>query len=410
MQYPTAVDDDAARRPRGAALRSAAAGADSRDGVGPVPRSSYRAIRMGGLAIQVVLVGFGTTAVSAESHVLEGRTPPGLTLHNAAAPGLMMSATGLGTGGPGCYNESSDQLASLNSSLSWLRLGGRRFDGAISYACDRGVGAAMALSGVPRHEVFVASKVGPGGVPFALGYNETKAQAEQILADLRSDYVDLLLVHEPFSYWPDPAAARQAPSTDPACDLRSPATYSERGCRLSTWRALVELWRSGIALAIGVSNYNSTHIEEIESAGLPLPAVNQVEFSPLHQGNDGGGCNCGVSASRSTPQCGHSKTERAETCATLLAFMKRKQIVFNSYSPFGGGGSATTTLLSDPRLRAIGKNHNVSVAQVILNWQWSKRIVVNPQASDIKYQSENLHFANFMLSAAEVATIDNFDK
>ena len=105
-----------------------------------------------------------------------------------------MSASGLGTGGRGCCNESSDQLASPNSSLSWLRLGGRHFDGAISYACDRGVGAAIALSGVPRREVFVASKVGPGGVPFALGYNETKAQAGQILADLRSDYVDLLLV------------------------------------------------------------------------------------------------------------------------------------------------------------------------------------------------------------------------
>ena len=351
-----------------------------------------------------------STALQASFVAVGAREQPheGLPLHNAAAPGMTMSVSGLGTGGPGCYNESSDQLASLNSSLSWLHLGGRRFDGAISYACDRGVGAAIAQSGVPRHEVFVASKVGPGGVPFALGYNETKAQAKRILADLNSDYVDLLLVHEPFSYWPDPEAASRAPSTDPACDLRSPATYSERGCRLSTWRALVELWHSGTALAIGVSNFNSSHIEEIAAAGLPLPAVNQVEFSPLHQGNGGGGCNCGQSASRSTPKCGHSATERAENCAALLAYMKHKQIVFNSYSPFGGGGSTTATLLSDPRLQAIGKAHNVSVAQVILNWQWSKGIVVNPQASNAKYQSENLHFDDFMLSEAEVATIDNY--
>lgn len=271
------------------------------------------------------------------------------------------------------------------------------------------MGAAIAHSGVSRHEVFVASKVGPGGVPFALGYNETKLQAKQILADLDSSYVDLLLVHEPFSYWPGPEAARRAPSTDPACDIRSPATYTERGCRLSTWRALVELWHSGTARAIGVSNFNSTHIEEIESAGMPLPAVNQVEFSPIHQGDDGGGCNCGPSTSRPATRCGNSATERAENCAALLAFMKRKQIVFNSYSPFGGGGSATTKLLSDPRLRAIGINHNVSVAQVILNWQWSKGIVVNPQASNIKYQSENLHFDGFMLSKEEVAIIDGID-
>ena len=319
-----------------------------------------------------------------------------------------MSAAGLGTGGPGCYNETSDQLASFNSSLSWLLLGGRRFDGAISYACDRGIGAAIAQSGVPRSEVFVTSKIGPGGVPFALGFNETKIQAKQILADLGSSYVDLLLIHEPFSYWPDPQAAQRAPSTDPACDLRAPGTYSERGCRLSTWRALVELWHSGSVLAIGVSNFNSTHIEEIESAGLPLPAVNQVEFSPLHQGTNGRGCNCGPSASRSTTHCGDSATERAEDCAALRAFMDRKQIVFNSYSPFGGGGSETGRLLSDPRLRAIGKNHNVSVAQVILNWQWGKGIVVNPQASNVEYQMENLHFADFALSAAEVATLDGY--
>jgi diketogulonate reductase-like aldo/keto reductase len=347
--------------------------------------------------------------LAALQQALAAQQPPGLTLHNAAAPGMVMSAGGLGTGGPGCYNESSDQLASYNSSLSWLRLGGRRFDGAISYACDRGIGAAIAQSGVPRREVFVTSKIGPGGVPFPLGYNETKSQAKRILADLDSSYVDLLLIHEPFSYWPDPQAAQRAPSSDPACDLRSPATYSERGCRLSTWRALVELWHSGAALAIGVSNFNSTHIEEIEQIGLALPAVNQVEFSPLHQGNEAGGCNCGASASRSTAHCGDSATERAETCAKLHAFMKRKQIVFNSYSPFGGGGSETAKLLSDPRLRTIGDKHNVSVAQVILNWQWSKGIVVNPQANNVAYQSEDLHFADFMLDAAEVALLDRYE-
>ena len=194
---------------------------------------------------------------------------PCVPLHNAAAPGMTMSASGLGTGGPGCYNESSDQLASLNSSLSWLQLGGRRFDGAISYACDRGIGLAIKRSGVSRSDVFVTSKVGPGGVPFPLGFNETMAQAKRILSDISSEYVDLLLVHEPFSYWQFPEAARRAPSADPACDLGSPSTYSERGCRLSTWRALVALWRAGAARSIGVSNWNSTHILELEAAGLP---------------------------------------------------------------------------------------------------------------------------------------------
>ena len=360
----------------------------------------------------VIAAGLLAAATLAQGSLrtVYGNTDPSVPLHNAAAPGMTMSARGLGTGGPGCYNESSDQLASLNSSLSWLRLGGRRFDGAISYACDRGIGLAIKKSGVPRHEVFVTSKIGPGGVPFPLGFNETMAQAKRILSDISSDYVDLLLVHEPFSYWPNPEAAQRAPSTDPACNLSSPSTYSERGCRLSTWRALVALWKAGVARSIGVSNWNSTHILELEAVGLPLPAVNQVEFSPLHQGNGGGGCNCGHSASRSTPLCGESPAENAETCAALLIFMREKHIVFNSYSPFGGGGDETGKLLSDPRLQRIGSAHNASVAQVILNWQWSKGIVVNPQATRQEYQTEDLHFEGFELSASEMHVLDTFDR
>ena len=348
------------------------------------------------------------TCAAALAFLAAAAAEPSIALHNAAAPGMTMGASGLGTGGAGCYNESSDQLASFNASLSWLRLGGRRFDGAISYACDRGIGAAVAASGVPRAEVFLTSKVGPGGVPFALGYNETLAQAARILADLRTPYVDLLLVHEPFSYWPSPDAAARAPSTDPACAVGGGGGYSESGCRLSTWRAMLLLWRSGAARAIGVSNYNSSHIREIEAAGLPLPAVNQVEFSPLHQGVGGGGCNCGHSASRSTAQCGNSPAQNAETCAALLSFLSRRRIAFNSYSPFGGGGNATAGLLADERLLAIGAAHNATPAQVILNWQWTKGILVNPEASSPQYQEENLHFLGFELSAAQTSVLDNW--
>jgi diketogulonate reductase-like aldo/keto reductase len=338
---------------------------------------------------------------------------PSLPLYNAAQPGMTMSASGLGTGGPGCYNASADGKASLNASLTWLALGGRRFDGAISYGCDAGIGAAIVEAGkagspgLARADVFVTSKIGPGGLPYALGYNETLAQAERILQDLQSPYVDLLLVHEPFSYWPSPAAAGRAPSSDPACAVGGPL-YNATACRLSTWRAMVFLWRAGKARAIGVSNFNSSHILEFAAAGLPLPAVNQVEFSPLHQGRGGGGCNCGRSSSRPSPSCGRSPAEDREDCAALQAFLRQHRIVFNGYSPFGGGGNATTALLSDPTLEAIGHRHNATAAQVILNWQWSKGVAVNPQARAERYQSENLHFLAFQLSPAEVAVLDGY--
>ena len=346
-------------------------------------------------------------ATIAAMHEVHTTIPPSVPLSNAAQPGMAMSAAGLGTGGPGCYNASSDGMASLNASLSWLALGGRRFDGAISYGCDAGIGEAIAKSGLPRTSVFVTSKIGPGGLPYALGYNETLAQAEKILADLQSPFVVLLLVHEPYSYWPSPAAAARAPSTDPHCAVTGPA-YSPAACRLSTWRAMVALWKAGKARAIGVSNYNSSHILEIAGAGLPLPAVNQVEFSPIHQGRGGGGCNCGHSASRPTPSCGESPAENREDCAALLEFMRERRIVYNGYSPFGGGGNATTVLLGDPVLRAIAARHNVSTAQVILNWQWIKGVAVNPQASVERYQLENLRFLGFELAPAEVMMLDNY--
>jgi hypothetical protein len=66
-------------------------------------------------------------------------------------------------------------------------------------------------------------------------------------------------------------------------------------------------------------------------------------------------------------------------CAALIELLRRKRIVFNSYSPFGGGGNDTAALLADPRLRAIGSVHNATTAQVILNWQWRNGVVFNPQ-------------------------------
>ena len=90
---------------------------------------------------------------------------------------------------------------------------------------------------------------------------------------------------------------------------------------------MVALWRAGAARAIGVSNYNSTHIQEIVTAGLPLPAVNQLQFSP-HHGPGHTPCTCGRSTSRSTARCA---TAPAESCAELLAYMARRNVTANGY-------------------------------------------------------------------------------
>ena len=329
---------------------------------------------------------------------------PTVPLHNAAARDVRMPVAGLGTDFDFCENASASGNQSFAPSLEWLKIGGRRFDGALSYGCDKGVGAAIRASGVPRNEVFVVSKVGPGGLPLALGFNETLSQAKRILEDLNSSHVDLLLVHEPFTYWPNPSGAAKSPSTDPACNLSS-VQYSESSCRLSTWRAMLQLWHAGLAKAIGVSNYNSSHIEEIEGAGLPLPAVNQIQFSP-HHGPSHAPCTCGHSTSRPAAACGNSSAELHESCAALLAFMRSRSIVANGYSPFEGKASGGS-LLTEPPLLAIASAHNVTASQVVLNWQWQQHgMLVNPTAVGAEYQQLNLEFDGFRLTDAETQQLD----
>jgi diketogulonate reductase-like aldo/keto reductase len=336
---------------------------------------------------------------------------PFIVLKNAADPGTRMSASGLGTSLEGCYNASaSARQPSLNASLIWLKVGGRRFDGAISYGCDRGIGIAVRQSGISRSSVFITSKIGPGGLPFNLGYNETLDQAKRILADLAftgsDSYIDLLLVHEPFTYWPDPFDPRVASaqkSTDPACNISSSnPLYSETGCRLSTWRAMVKLWKQKKTRSIGVSNFNSTHISEIITAGLPLPAVNQLEFSP-HHGPSHKDCTCGHSTARSTQTC-YQQGQQNQSCTTLFDFCKQHGVAVNGYSPFAGAPD----LFNEKALVQIAAAHNVSSSQVILNWQWRHGVTVNPAATNEQYQRENLFFHDFVLSDDEMAVLDTY--
>ena len=151
-----------------------------------------------------------------------------------------------------------------------------------------------------------------------------------------------------------------------------------------------------LSLAIGVSNYNTTHLDEIKEAGMPLPSVNQVEFNPSH----------GLDAKPCTPSL---KGVAGETCGELLEYCRANSIVFNGYAPYGGAGGAGKTL-GDPRLAPIAKAHNVSSAQVVLAWQWAKGIPTNSEAVSTVYQHENLDIFSFTLSPSEIAVLDNWNK
>jgi diketogulonate reductase-like aldo/keto reductase len=184
-----------------------------------------------------------------------------------------------------------------------------------------------------------------------MGYNDTLQQFDYLLQQMNTPYVDIVLNH-----WPTSPAS---PTVDPLCDPKK-ATYDAKGCRLSTWRAYVEIFNSKKALAIGVANYNTSHLQEIIDAGMPLPAVNQV---PYHLYNAG------------------AQME-------LLAFCKAHNIVVLSYSPLGIPDWHTfptpalpaSTPLRDPVLLAITAAHApATAAQVTQAWLWSMGVPSNPR-------------------------------
>jgi diketogulonate reductase-like aldo/keto reductase len=325
---------------------------------------------------------------------------------------MTMPVYGAGTGGytgnasqpygayPECFNGCLDPMCStpnpvnfsgcgeyVDASIAtWLQLGGRRVDNSVSYHNQFYVGQALAASGIPRDELFVVSKVGPY---LPMGFNETLMQVDTMFASpngggIQGGYVDLILVH-----WPSCSTgggctgAGSTPSTDPPCIWGAP-TYDEAACRISTWTALVQVWKAGKARAIGVSNYNETHIEEILAAGLPLPAVNQIPFSLYH----------------------------SAVQLPLIQYLTSRAIVVNGYSPFGVPDRRTypspmaPTELQDPVAVQIAQAHGRTVAEILLAWQWQQGIVVNPRSQNAAHMLENLGFADITLTAAEMQQLN----
>jgi 2,5-diketo-D-gluconate reductase A len=316
---------------------------------------------------------------------------PSVALRNAAAPGQTMPFIGLGTGGYGsalnpynAYPECWMEIVgcgnhTVEAVKMWLALGGRRLDAADSYDTQVSVGAAMAESGVARDEIFLLQKTGSWN---PMGFNDTLSQFSVILAQMNTSYVDLLLNH-----WPTSPAS---PTIDPLCDPKKPATYDAKACRLSTWRAYVEIWQSGGARAIGVANYAISDIQEIIDAGMPLPALNQV---PYHLYN-------------------------AAAQQPLKAFCEAHNIVLLSYSPLGipdwhafpTPALPSNSTLSDPVVLATAAAHAPATpAQVLLAWLFQQGMPSNPRSMSAEHMRDNLDVfgSGLVLSDAEMAALSS---
>ncbi|QUL54768.1 aldo/keto reductase [Paenibacillus tritici] len=224
--------------------------------------------------------------------------------------------------------------------------GYRSIDTAAVYANERGVGQAvreaMEENKLAREELFINSKVWNAD----LGYEQTLAAYEASLEKLGLGYLDLYLIH-----WPVKGKYKEA------------------------WRALETLYQAGRVKAIGVSNFQIHHLEDILQDAQIQPMVNQVELHPyLSQ-------------------------------QPLRSFAQRHGIQIEAWAPLMQG-----QLLDQPVLKEIAASHGKSVAQIILRWDLQHGIVTIPKSTKEQRIIENASLFDFELSRADMERIDSLNR
>lgn len=226
--------------------------------------------------------------------------------------------------------------------LDALEVGYRAIDTAQSYFNEAEVGDAIEKSSVDRKDIFLTTKVWIEHY----GYEATKASVLKSMEKLKTDYIDLVLLHQPF------------------------ADY------YGAYRALEDLYEEGKLRAIGVSNFYPDRLVDIASFARIKPMVNQIETHPLNQQ---------IEAHK---------------------WLEKYGVIHEAWAPFGEGRG---NMFSNAVLQNIGAKYNKSVAQVILRWQLQRGIVVIPKSTHKERMAENLNVFDFALTDSEMQTIAGLD-
>jgi diketogulonate reductase-like aldo/keto reductase len=224
-----------------------------------------------------------------------------------------------------------------------IQTGYRLIDTAASYMNEEAVGKAIKRSGVPREELFITTKLWIQDA----GYANTKKAFERSLNKLQLDYLDLYLIHQPYS------------------DVHG------------SWRAMEELNKGGRVRAIGVSNFQPDRLMDILSFNEIVPAVNQIETHPFHQQ---------IEAQK---------------------FLQANGVQHESWGPFAEGKN---DLFKNELIASIGKRYNKSIAQVVLRWLTQRGIVAIPKSTRKEKMEENFNIFDFQLSVEDMASIETLDQ
>lgn len=234
--------------------------------------------------------------------------------------------------------------ACVDASTAALKHGYIHIDSAVGYENEAEVGKAIKESGVKREDIFVTSKVMSHGQD----YESTLKTVDRSLKNFGFDYIDLYLVH-------DPLGGKQS--------------------RLDLYRALVDAQKAGKIRSVGVSNFGVPHLEELAAAGLPTPAVNQIELHPYCQQRP------------------------------ITKYAADHGILIEAYAPLIRGQIA-----EDDAIRKIAAAKGVSPFQILVRWSLQKGYVVLPKSEKAERIAANADVYGFELSDTELAEIDALDK
>jgi 2,5-diketo-D-gluconate reductase A len=224
------------------------------------------------------------------------------------------------------------------NAVRWaLELGYRHIDTAQAYGNEESVGKALRESGLPRDAVFITTKFYPGN-------RDPVTALEHSLRRLRVDHVDLYLIH-----WP-------------------------AGGPTWAWPGMERAHQAGAAVSIGVSNFGAGELEQVIAAGTARPAVNQVEFNPVHYRRG------------------------------LLDASLKHNVAVEAYSPLGTGRH-----LSHKAVRRVADHAGRTPAQVLLRWCLQHGVPVIPKSTHRERIEENAQIFDFALSDGDMAALDALD-
>lgn len=226
--------------------------------------------------------------------------------------------------------------------LDAISIGYRSIDTAQAYGNEEGVGNAIEKCGLPREELFITTKVWISNA----GYEKAKASIEESLKKLKTDYVDLLLIHQPF------------------------------GDYYGTYRAMEEAYKAGKARAIGVSNFYPDRYLDLAHFAEVTPAVNQVETHLFCQQK------------------------------TAKEYMKKNGTQIMSWGPFAEGKN---DYFNTPALKEIGEKHGKTTAQVALRFLLQSGVVLIPKSVHKNRMQENFDIFDFTLNEEEMKQLESLD-